>query len=513
MPSFRDASPRLSVRLYKTISRQTSDGSAPASARYQGKDSFIDLTPFLGDGSSVRTTKSVREPAGGFTVTFTDQPKVGFSGPLMSLESVYGLIEPMDVVVIRMWNGTGLRALSADYPIIMRGFVSDVSRSQTMGQDGRPSRAVTITGQDFGKIWQTYQVLYLPAYAEGKSLLTTFQLAELFGISVVSAMPAAQFVREMVEKVINPHIKGFLPDTLPKEIPKAIQTGDSIAVQHGKVNISFQQAQGSVYEILRVHGDVGAWNELYVEDREDGIHCVYRPIPALRLVRQQDNNKRKIHEDAPDPIYCEVPDSDVEALSVARSDSGVANFFWVNNSKFDLIDDLSRRLYALKDSSLNADAREYPNSSVKYYGVRPMYAETQQGDDAIQHMNGGKNPGALASDGKRMEAWIERRLRQLKETNQDNVVFERGSARVRGCPMRPDGSEAMKAGDYLRIRMGATEWDAYVHQIEHEFTPYQGYTTTLSFDRGEGFALRVELGAGASSPWVAEQALRTGGGS
>lgn len=513
MPNLIAASPQISVHLYKTIERKTIDGQAGVSARYQAKEDFIDLTPFLNLGSAVRTSKSVREPAGAFSITFADRPQNSLTGmaasvSLTAIESVYGLVEPMDLIEIRMWSGVGVKP--EKLPIIMRGFVSDVSRSQGVGNDGRPMRQVVVTGQDYGKIWQTFQVIYLAAYANGQALLTNFALNELFGVSVVNTMESSAFVREMIQKVINPHIKGFMPENTL--MPKEIQTGDSISVKHGKVNNSFHSMQGSIYDILKFHGDVGVWNELYTEDREDGVHAVYRAIPALKISPPGGPvSERKIQDDALDPIYCEIPDHGVQTVSVARTDSGVANFYWVNNSRFDLIDETQRKLASIPPGDGRVFIKDYPNAAEKYYGVRPMYAETQQGDDAIAYMGSGLSKDEQEKRGTQMEAWIDRRRRLMIEMNRDNVVFERGTARIKGGPMRPDGKEAMKAGDYARFKMGTMDWDAYVVQIDHEFVPFQSYTTSLTFERGEGFAVRTSMEGGVSSPWLAEQARRQGG--
>ena len=43
-----------------------------------------------------------------------------------------------------------------------------------------------------------------------------------------------------------------------------------------------------------------------------------------------------------------------------------------------------------------------------------------------------------------------------------------------------------------------------------EFVPFQSYTTTLTFDRGTGFVTRAKMEGGVNSPWLAEQATRTG---
>lgn len=513
MPQAITASPRISLRLYKTIARTTIDGKSSVSTRYQGKDDYIDLTPFLNPGSSVRTSKSVREPAGGFSITFADKPQesfntaTGFAMGGAELESIYGLVEPMDLIEIRMWNGVGPAPLQ--YPIIMRGFVSVVQRGQAMTEGGQPQRAVTITGQDYGKIWQMFQVIHLAAYAERQALLTNFSLWEMFGIQAVNSMPAGEFVRKMVDKVINPHLDGFMPPYTP--MPRKLETGDSIAVKHGVVNNSYQAMQGSIYDILRFHGDVGVWNELYTEDREDGVHVVYRPIPALHLTMPDGAKTRKIQDDAPDPIYCEVADHLIKSLNVSRSDSDVANFYWVNNTRFDLIDDMQRKLASIPADDGKVSLKEYPNTAVKYYGVRPMYAETQQGDDGITNYNSGLPEKEHDARSKKQESWIDRRRRQMIEMNRDNVIFEKGSAVVKGGLMRPDGTEAMKAGDYARFLTGRITWDAYVVQVDHDFQPFQSYTQTLIFERGENFATRTTMESGVSAPWLAEQARRAGG--
>lgn len=510
MPRLVDAAPRCSVWLFKTIDRAKEKGSEVVSTRYKGNVGYIDLTGFLGDGASVRTSKSVREPAGGFSVTFTDSPQKDWSPTSasgLSLDSLSGLLEPMDVIEIRMWRGVG-PSPGLWYPIVMRGFVSEISRGQAVDGAGRPMRTVTVAGQDWGKIWQTYQVLHMAAYAAGQPILTNFALAELFGIEVVNAMPAGDFVRTMIDRIINPHIQGFVPENLEASLGNSplIQTGDGISVKHGKVNTSFHNAQGSVYDIMNFHGDVGHWNELYTEDREDGIHCVYRPIPALHLTQGPTNGSRKIMEDAPDPIYCPIDASEVESLSTSRGDAGVVNFFWVNNSRFDLIDDISRRLYGVASNPDSVTLSVYPNSSPKFYGVRAMNAESQQGEDEITNMTGGLPQEAQDRRSNQQVAWLDLRRQQLMDMNRDNVVLERGAARVKGCPMRPDGSgEVMKAGDYARFTFGSLTWDAYVYQVDHEFVPYQGYTTTLLFDRGEGFQRRMET---EGSPWLLEQTSR-----
>lgn len=492
MPKLNVFTPLISVRLYKTISRVTISGNEAVSARYAGRNAYIDLTPYLGDGSSVRTSKSVREAAGAFSITFADKPNQSSS----SLESIYGLAEPMDIVEIRMWSGEGKKP--AVLPIKMRGFVSEIRRNQSIGDDGKPNRSVIISGQDYGKIWQMYQVVYLAAYAEGETLLTAYALNRLFGVSVVNCMSSAAFVREMITKVINKYLDGLMPKDA--EMPRLLKTGDSISVKHGAVNNSFHSMQGAIYDILKHHADVGIWNELYTEDREDGVHVVYRPTPALRFGK----SNRKIQEDMDEPVFVDIPDTFISSYSVSRSDASVANFYWVNNSRFDLIDDMQRRLSSIPPSDSRVSIKDYFNSAVKFYGTRPMMAESQQGDDALTHMNSGLPANLQAERAKKQDAWLDKRRQVMQDMNKDNVIYERGTAKIKGGIMRADGSH-LKAGDYGNFIFGGINSEAYIVKIDDEFIPLRSYTATVTFERGTGFAVRTTLDDGARSPWLAEQ--------
>ncbi|MGL4457740.1 MAG: hypothetical protein ACRCUB_05010 [Plesiomonas shigelloides] len=513
MPKLLDASPQISVRLYKTISRKTVDGQSAVSARYAGKLEYIDLTPFLGDGSAVVTSKSIRDPAGAFSITFADRPNVSgvAVGPIAgteAMETVYGLVEPMDVVEIRMWGGIGPKP--AQLPIKMRGFVSQVSRSQDMGDDGRPVRTVMVTGQDYGKLWQTYQILYLQAYAAGNPLLTTYNLWELFGINAENTMKASEFVRMAVERILNPYLSGFMPEHSP--MPKAMKV--DISVSHGVVNNSYQGQEGSVYNLLTTFGDVGIWNELYTEDREDGVYVVYRPTPALHISKPKGAESRKIQDDAPEPMYVDVPDMYIKSINSSRTDANVANFFWVSNQRYDMISDIFRKLLAIKDSDTTVNLKDYPNASAKYYGVRPMYGATEQSDDDVKNMTTGLSADGQVKRTAQFEAWIDNRRRLMVEMNKDNVVFESGSARIKGGLMRPpkkDGSqEHLRSGDYARFRQGNLEFEGYVTQITDNYMPFRSYVADITFERGTGFVTRAQMEGGINSPWLTEQATHTG---
>jgi len=123
--------PAVQVRLVKLVQRQ--NGIA---GQYEGGQREVDLTPYLGDGSAIRTKKGLREDAGGFSISFSDKLDPD------TMDSIYALVEPMDLIEIRATRQPDLY-IGQDLPLIMRGFVSSVRRPESMSNEGTPSRAVT----------------------------------------------------------------------------------------------------------------------------------------------------------------------------------------------------------------------------------------------------------------------------------------------------------------------------------------------------------------------------------
>lgn len=500
-PTVKVYQPGVRVTLFKTVRREFLDGTNPVSMRFSDQDEVIDLTPFLGEGSGVRTSKSVREPAGGFSLTFADKPVKGTS----SFESLFGIIEPMDLIEIRMRHdppdliGNVISAGGSDADptrptIVMRGFVSEIVRDEVMSADGKPTRAIVVNGQDYGKIWQQLQIRLLPGYVIGEDLLSSFRLFERFGVGFKTVMPASEFIAEVIGKIINPYLAGFIPEDalLPRAVIPDIQ------VTHGVTSIAgIQSQQGTVYELMRMFTDVGAWNELFVEDREDGVHCVFRPNPAKDMNGELIYNK--VHDEdwsIPAPII--LPAKDIVQSRLSRSDANVANYYWVRAPRFELVSDIDARLFAIQGNDRdNVLLDNYQNSAVSLYGLRMMDTQTEMGGDAVTTFNSGQGKQEQQKRNNDMANWIGLRRQALVEQNKDNVLLERGMLRVRG-------NENIRAGSYIMTDRGGMMAEYYVVQVDHEYIPFQGFFSTLTVDRGMGFVERVRREGGASSPYLAE---------
>ncbi len=116
------------------------------------------MTASVGEFGSVTTTRGI-DRSGSFTIVFADRMDA------KSQDSLYALIEPMDIIEIRMARSPG-----RDVPLtlVMRGVVSNIERPESAGGDGRVSRVVHVSGHDFGKFLQIMQISYQKEYAYGQ---------------------------------------------------------------------------------------------------------------------------------------------------------------------------------------------------------------------------------------------------------------------------------------------------------------------------------------------------------
>lgn len=473
--------PDVQVWLHKTIQRKTTNGKDAVSQRFQGcaQDQKIDLRPYLGEGSGVQTSKGVRDPAGGFQLVLVDKP----DGTPMSFESLYGLIEPMDLIEIRARHGVPDDPSQA--PILMRGFVSNVSRQEGIDGDGRPQRRVVVAGQDYGKVWQILQISYHAGYLVGQDFISGFGLFEQFGVEAKTVQSSKEFFESIVNKIINPFLDRMLPSNTP--MPRSVQADSWVS--KGTVSPAIQTQQGSMYELLRYFGDVGPWNELFIEDREDGVYAVYRPNPYMDATSGE-----LIQDDAPTPIYVDVPDVDVITMGVSRADFDVANYYWVQSPRFNLVNQAYQKQEASASGDKTVVLGDYPNSSANLYGIRLMSLETQQGATTSTTQNTGAK-AAQVQEGQQTEVeWMADRRRIVSDSNKDNVLFERGSMRLRG-------NEELKPGRYLRLQRGDFTAVYYIVSVDHEYQPYYGFFTTVQLERGTGFIERIRS---ERSPYMAE---------
>jgi hypothetical protein len=493
--------PRYQVLVTKTVKRKTVDGYMPTSTRFQGAFDTIDLAPWLGDGSSISTVKGVNQAAGGFSITIPDMPVTSSTG---GLDTLYGIIEPMDLIQIKVqhspseWAGNKL-------PVIMRGFVSKVTRQEGMSPDGKPGRFVMINGQDYGKIWQIIQIFYGPSYIFGEDILSAFKLMDKFGAGFKNAMSNIEFLQTAIDQIINP----FLTRLLPEGSGFPLISLNTDHVVEGAVGITgIQSAEGTIYQLMRNYLDIGPFNELFIADDDAGTHCIYRQNPAIGLdgyplapdVTELPSSNPLTLSDATTLNIIDVPAEDIIAMDVSRSDEGVGNYYWVSAPSFSLNSDaLQRQMGYSSSERATIDLSEYPNSSSTLYGTRLMWIDTKLGGPAVTNTKSGLSEAEQDKRDINLFDWLRIRREFLVAQNRDNSILESGTLRMRG-------NENIRAGNYVRVWRGTFIAVFYVASVSHSIMPLRGFYTTLTLTRGTGFADRIRMAGGVDSPYLSELA-------
>lgn len=190
--------PQLQVTLKKVVRNQSGK-----SERYQGTHTEFDLTKWLTDESSVSVTRQINAPAGTFHITLTDRVVVHGT----TMDSLYGIVEPMDVVEIRMARRPHeyAKAGKIGLPLVFRGIVSTIGRDESMGQDGKPRRTITIAGQDWGKFFQIIQNRWYKGASLASDWMSAWRMQVQYGIAA-ETMEAGDIVASLLEKVGNKFI-------------------------------------------------------------------------------------------------------------------------------------------------------------------------------------------------------------------------------------------------------------------------------------------------------------------
>ena len=483
----RAYSPRISVVVRKRIERRNG-----VPGRITGRNRTIDLTPLLGDAGSVQTQKDVHEMSGTFVITVPDQPERGEGGVV---DSLYGLIEPMDYVEIRFARSPheyAASGLPGDLPIVMRGFINCVRRSESL-ESGEPRRTLTIEGHDYGKILQIANLLPLASYATNQAYQGAFPVFTELGLNPVG-MDASEFVRTIVDRVLNPFLRqmrevaAFGGSAGPVQVPLIgtdLKVIGAAVAPYGALPPEFR-----ILDYLDQWCDL-EWNELFIDERSDGPTLVYRPKPFLTL------QGRPIQAVAP-PFALNargralvISDEDVIRSRLERSDHDVANFFWVQAPRAVMADarTLSYNAYSASAGSPPLlDAA--PNCDPAIYGLRPLQRATQQASAALIGANpaDGSEPQRLGFEAD-INAWMTRRRETLAALNRDNAVFETGQLSLKG-------QERIRPGMYFDLQRGTLRSRYYAHSVSHVFQPFKSFTTTVSVERGTGFYTRARLQTG-----------------
>lgn len=430
----------------------------------------MDITGFLGDGCSIQTAKSCREAAGTFSITLVDKPLPNSEGNPVSL---YAMMSPMDVIEIRITTDP-----TKEPRLLMRGYISEVRRDQSMGNDGRPSRMIHVSGHDIGKLMMTQMIHFLPG-KDSEYILTGFgplmKYFEQFTTNSKRGKVTAQDFVGAFKDLLQMHLDSIHENgalakdlTVSAVVPAAVD---------GTILTLLLTSTGDVsyYDFMSRYLDVGPFNELFLLDTQDGTKLICKPnyydLEGMNAVAANTGYS-----------YPKIKDEDIVALSSSRSDARVANWFWVWPHQTALESEWTALVQAWKNGSVG-DIREglkdeeppytiHNESSLqKYFGYRkmstglmlqpPAYVSTELPDT-----------GTVQANEQTMQEWVKEKTKDLRDDNFRNAVLENSVFRIRG-------DETLKPGtwiDHLGLH--------YVVRVEHEIQPFGNFVTTLHTERG-----------------------------
>ncbi len=475
--SVRTYTPQVKVTLMKNIRRD----EAGVSKRYTGARTTVDLTPFLGENGAVTTHKSILAPMGQFSITLTDQ-RDG-----QTQDTLYAMAEPMDSIEIRMAREP--HKTPGELPIVMRGFVTQVHRSESMGPNGRPQRQVVIEGADYGLAFARVRLSYLESMDRPEALAMAAGLL-LVGLDA-QPYPAGEFARRVTDSWVNPWLGEFFARSLAGNDPTSTTAAARViavdsSVAEGMINpYSIQPYDRPVWEWLAEQCDL-SWNELFVEDRPEGPTLVYRAMPF------KDINGHWIDQGASKAMTdtIGVKDDAIVSMDVSRSDANVANVYWADPTNVALNSSDRQKVASYIAGDLFDDG---PNSDRSLYGSRLMTTTMMQAPTGFGR-GSSLPPDETEKHAIATADWCKVRRDALKALNRDNVAFEDVSMTLRG-------DEGIRPGNYIRVNRGGFRFEFYAQAVSHEFRPFQGYTTSVQGIRGTGLIERSKMPA---SPYATE---------
>lgn len=445
----------------------------------------------FGDNGGVTVSKGLYDPAGQFQITLPDMPLQLTVNGISARDSLYGFIEPMDRIEIRMNRD---QMPPGEMPVVLRGFVRGVGREETMDGEGRPQRTLVISGHDFGCAFSIQQIGVVRAYLEN---LPAYEFSTIAGLlAAISTqletgqeLPIGPFVQRVTEEHVNPILQEvgaqftFDLSMAPTDQKVFLQTAISI--------------EGPIWNWLYRLIDT-PWNEMFVREGPNNPEVVVRRTPwlldsAIASMPTADSLEAmgtRLHV---------IEMQEVMELRAHRDDSDVTNILLINNwegsmfgTDFWRLEGRDYMMIYTPDSGENAPSRYGHRIAQLYSMLMPTSAQSKpEGDfEAAKQQN---------------ETWMEReRFQWLLERWGRNADWEHGSIQIRG---RSD----IRVGEYIHVMRGMgsglnrVDWAAYVTRVTHQYTAFRQYTTTLEYIRSNQYVRRRN----ADSPWNTERRRHT----
>ncbi len=442
-----------------------------------------------------------------------------FSITLTSIRDRNGLswaekILPMDYIEIRALADS--QSPNAAPIVIMRGFVDSSEETLVFDQaEGGPARQVLISGTDYTKIYQMFQIQYLwqtntKAYVLAQNPYLAFALDAFMhtGLLTKHVVSIPEYIGILDKKVLG-HFTGPLVGHFDGKIPVPVSKvfiPSSFLVAPNYI----ENFTGSIWELYTYY-QAPPWGELFVYDEpgSDAPTLLFRIAPSL-----------DIEGNAPPALYDQfsllpkltLSSTELNAFTVYRSDSDVMNFFFSEGDTstsntltfpFFVTGSVGESLFVNgSGAKTNPGSVIGPGSksnlrpanpiintdSISLYGFRPLTEQSPWFSGLLWNM------GTELQSKSKKKASVDLTLKSVRSlaqelnywlyfTYKDMASFLFGTIT---CEGRPEYA----VGRYLVTDEISHEGkqEFYITSVQHTYTQFGTWTTQLGVSRGRRIA-------------------------
>ena len=425
----------------------------------------LEIDHQLGDTGGLQLTKNLYAPCGEFTLTFPDQPYHNggtLFGPVISdRRSLYDMVNPLDPIEIQLkrWQDDSLT--DKDWVTVLRGFVRSIGRDEAVGGDGRVERRIVIAGHDCGAVFLMEQ-------------LGAILSAAITGVPVP---PGLAYIKEFQLSTNPTPLRTFIWDVAYNATQQIMKTAgwtfsNVTSVEKGYCLPTFAfSAEGALWELLRRYSD-GPWNELFVREGDKAPELVFRPTPW------KDTKGAFLTDAVPSSVKTwDIPMKDIVTLSAHRDDTEQVQHTFVMSTSVIMQQNWLPLLNGFGEFNTELRAK---------YG------------DRIQQVQSTSMPGIAPLSLPEKEqtqsfkdnySYLLDRTKWMVSAGKDVYQFEKGSITIKGNPH-------IRVGDYVNVKRGVIEWAGYIVSVQHNYSAYRHYLTTIEYIRSDQWIQRQKVKSG-----------------
>jgi hypothetical protein len=438
---------------------------------------------------AVRTSKTKKQPAGSWDMTFTAEPVRRAAGVTLTGKRTWDqLIPDYSLVTIKMWR-PGAEAEQA----VMLGIKESGSQNEDYSQP-RINRTRGITGSDLGKLLMEFKLYWLLAGfgIESEAFLGVKEAVAGYILDpelLTQDQPGSKIITALLDRYVtalNLRIVGRDMFQLIRYSAEGFIDFDENAVY--PVPVTFQQ-DGSLWTVMQAYQDQ-SFQEMFIDTDPSGDFCevVFRPYPfesdpanvtiteggeiiigsqnSLFDELARDPNVRRSRNRVA-TIVC--PPEDLISIQQSRGVGEMKNLFWVMPRHSFLNDEEFKAV--VPPSIINDPASV---SNLDRFGLRPMEVRTPYVPVAIDSLESREESQTIRDQLIPLYVGWQNILRAWHGNN----------PRLWSGSIRAKGRGSYRIGDRLELPREVLN-EYYIEQVDQAFAIRSGlFVSSLRVSRG-----------------------------